>query len=572
LEFEGPLGTSYRFDTEALDELFDVRSGSQHYIKLWQASVSFIGVFLDVPWVRVLRSTNAQRLQSNCALPLPGCKDGDVLRSLYGLCEIPSTPTGPYMESPRTKSTPRSATSAQPYTIVEKGKRAMCNAPLGVVIQVDISATSLSPFELRHGDRLLVLRGTGSGRMATVIGVASGTLVVHIDGEAKVTIVRGCTTAEEVSAQFARPKGSATSSRASSIPQQSPPRQQRGKATDEVNVNEKSVPSKSLASSSNREAASAQRSTSRLFRCWTAFGRYEFDASDAAIQHFGPFSHEETLRCTRGVDSNTLFNVVGVRSGVLWVIGENKTRAVPLTHCTDKASVERQYGFVHVGKASLKSHNDRAEEPPITPFNSPRSRAQSANRIGDDESPRVDSHSAAPRTLPVPPIAGLQLARQLAPALDAVATVEQDQGEPEPSPRASLADDHQHRHAELPRNIVPLSSPPVASAVADKNLDKNLENPEAQPSVALVGGSGQSARNYLKAVAMFMLGTTNQHRTPLPFHEYYAVDPTRRLGAALRKLDQTRDAWSRLHPVKPFSEATVEDILRLFSKFPQLLP
>lgn len=574
LEFEGPLGTSYRFDTDALDDLFDVRSGSQHYIKLWQASVSFVGVFLDVPWVRVIRGgvPGMSALRKNCAVPLSGCKDGEVLRSLYGLCEVPSTPSGPYMESPRTKVTPRAGGSAPAFKIIEKNKKASCQAPLGVVLQVDISDPSLKVFDLRHGDRLLVLRGAGSGRMATVVGVYTGTLVVHVDGDAKVTIARGCTSAAEVAAHFARPKGSAASNRASSIPQTSP--RPRKEAAELPNADGTKANANNGQQGGNRTSAAApspqqRRGTAtKPFRCWTAFGRYEFNTSDAAVQHFGSFSHEQTLRCTQGVDAGSLFHVVGVRSGVLWVIGENKLRAVPLTHCTDKQSVERQYGFVSVGRTSLKLHDERDEEPPPTPFNSPRSRARSGSRA--DESPRAEQPLSAPRALPVPPIAGLQLARQLAPAMEAEMTLDSSHDEPQPSPRAEIQQQRAHvqSHPLLANSPAPVA-PQAQSSAAFRGVAETI--PESQPP-AMMGGSGQSARNYLKAVAMFMLGTTNQNRTPLPFHEYYAVDPTRRLGAALRKLDQTRDAWGRVHPSKHFSEASVEDILRLFAKFPQLLP
>lgn len=75
---------------------------------------------------------------------------------------------------------------------------------------------------------------------------------------------------------------------------------------------------------------------------------------------------------------------------------------------------------------------------------------------------------------------------------------------------------------------------------------------------------------------MFMLGTSNANRVPLPFFVYYSVDTTKRLSAALKRFDTTKAAWEHSEKSKEiprlFSEASTEDILRFLAKNPHLLP
>jgi hypothetical protein len=504
-EAPGPLLLPYIFSTKNLEVDFEVKPQKLYHLRLLGEDVVIVGQLLGVLWVR-------KQSQSSVATPLVRCTSAELLRSLYGLCEIVPGSDVP-VPSPRVSSTPRSIPA---FKLSEDRHKAACYGPFGARFDANATAAAMKPFGVTHGQRLMGTAGLSNGKLAVAVGVHLGNLVVHVEGDSKVTIVRNCESASDLAMLFTTGKKSdaAQPAAAKAQPAASKPREPSPEAAQQLRtaIPPLKIPVAGGDSAAERRSKSASpgRSAS-AFLCWTAFGRYSFDT--AGSRKFG-FKHGQSVRCTKGAESGKLFHVVGSCHGNLWVIPDGKLRAIPLLFCDTDKDIEERYGFVESGTTDLTRYHLAEEEPAASPMSSPRSAVMATPRLH-----KLD--------------VGGELV--FSPASEA-----KNRSLNFSSPRSVVA-------SSVPEAV----PPPVA-----------MESSSAMQQAA----NCPPTRVYLKAVALVNLGFPSSGSAPMAFHEFYMTSTIPRLYGALKRMPHAKGVWDAANKDKRFEHATVDEMVAVFGQ------
>ena len=491
----GPLGIDYVFDQNRLVEKFGLRADEK--VSVNGKNVTAIGELFGVLWIRP---------SSGTVVPLPGATNEASLHSLYAVGD-PVDPSSGAL-TPRRTGTPRS--TQKPYTVDIQKQTATCEAAFGNRFDADISRKALQPFGVAHGQQLSATEGALKGKTLTIVGVHLGSLWVLVEGDRRVSCLRNCPDGATLREKCGFGSGVKSAKSPETPAEPTTPSKPRP-----ATVSSPRAASKEAASPTHKR---------KEFTMWTSFGRQVFDIALPATAPFG-FAHGQTIKASRGADKGSVFHVVGVAQGCLWVVQENKPRAVPLRHCTTKEDIQSRFGFAVVGKKELEYLSAMESEPALTPVATPR-----GSTVG---SPREYSAASSPRDFAATSPRGATTSYAAAPSGS--------------SPVPSL-------------NFSALSpSPPAQSSSAINNTTSQGFSSQAPKA------GGGSHRNFLKAVALLKTGAQNAGDDPLRFHKYYMSNTTQRLNHAMSRFNVFKEQFG-----EDFDRATTDDMLQLMRRRAEL--
>ncbi|RNF07694.1 hypothetical protein TraAM80_03216 [Trypanosoma rangeli] len=251
-----------------LRQVYNVSTDRVYYLSAWKAYVQFVGAAWGVPWLRVFSvevatgntgpACGEEANAFSCIKPLCSCHGERQLCELYGLCEwvqttqTPDAVTAPVLPiadavgeenwksfwqhiqwvseaslqftsggdslaSPPLPFTPRKwqrvsevnptdggAVSREP-SLLPHGSKQNCTAASDVATNYDVTAGTLEPFGVLHGDHLVGMSGTSfEGRVATVLGVHMGRLLLRLDGDQEETVLSGVEGKDKLMSLFAK--------------------------------------------------------------------------------------------------------------------------------------------------------------------------------------------------------------------------------------------------------------------------------------------------------------------------------------------------------------------------------
>lgn len=560
--FLGPFGVSYFFHTSprVLAATFGVTQDERYYLKSLGTNVRVVGELFGILWV-------AKADAPNVAVPLPGCVNEDSLHGLYGLCD---PTTGPSPSHSQLVSTPRRATNTPRRAATDSNGRssvivvdatnhtATCPGPLGVRLRCDISAEALKSFGVIQNQKLVSRVGLDAGRFCHVVGVSNGTLYVLFEGDGRATCVRNCDSAATLKTQFstgdAKEKGPTASTATPQKPSALKPVAKSTVATVASPVTDDGLMS-----------PSSPRLGDKIKKFWTTFGRLEFDTSDFSTSPFG-FHHGQVVRGGNGLAKDKMYTVIGARLGNLWVLEEGKYRATALVHCSDAKQIAAMYKLVATGTVKdLRPYYEAADEPPATPMHTPRFRLSSSSPHRDTNDSSFSSPSRnisgivgvdQPSTKS-PPIIAPPTSSALPPL--SFATVPRDSA-PLPTVVTSASSGYQQK---APVVAAPKPTP--------STLTSSTSAPApAVPSPSTLALAQPSAREYLKAWALYKMGQRTQDGHTLSFHHYYMTDTVKRISEAFARLPRAKQVWSEERREPAFYGASTQELLRFLHERPSI--
>lgn len=574
--FEGPLGHWYVLATApaAVAQAFGVAPGERYFVVSERANCTVVGAALGVVWVARDADTAAAGVVAAAAgasrrvvTPLVGATSASSLRALHGL----AAPLDPHAPIPKTvlpapvsaagaaASLAAAATAAPlPFAFDARSQTARCVGPFGAVFDVSTAKAALAPFNVAVGQRLKATRGPTEGAVSTVVGVHSGALWVHTDGERHVSCCRFCAKAADLLGKaaprfaFVPATGAAAGAASPLFPAKC--------LADAPRLTGAALAPASPVKPPAARAASAAPSTAGAkasgapFVCWSVFGRVVVDASPAACGAFG-FAHGEAILAQAGPDCGRTFVVAGVRGGVLWVAEEGAGETVrPLRHCADQRAATVRFGFAVTGRrdTAFLSQQPRPRPQPLAPVAAANG-ASSATAPGSPWSPghrpSGDSPSAVtPREAPPPP--------------NTPATAFRFASTPPGSPAATSTP---QKSASPATNGV--FSPPAATTAA--TADAPAGSAARGPAPVLAG----TARPYLKAVALHQTGAQSSAEDPLRFHSFFMTNTAHRLSHALSRYAAFERAWADHHADAGhgLAGATPDEMLAVLRMRPEVL-
>jgi hypothetical protein len=542
VEATGALGFRYAFNTDPtmLETKYGLFAGARVYFSSLESSAAVVGEFLNVLWVTHERNSRA--------VPLIGGSSESALLHLHGMRDE-DVKTG--ATSPRTPRTPGRNRAAPAFVLDAARNVAMCQGAFGARIEVATDAASLKPFGVQHGQRLLATKGMDEGKAFTIVGVKSGSLYVHVEGDRRVSVCRNCSNAADLDTLYGFGIVTRIAHTNGAASQSSKPAQQ---APSRAN----SVSPKKDESLSPRQAPGAEPRP-----CWTAHGRVLFDISAKACSQFG-YTHGQMVQATKGGDRGTIFYVYGVRNGNLWVIPQGSSRATALRHCMNKLEVDQAYGFHVIGKMDLTPFYQLTEEPGKTPLSSPRRLTTAA-----DFSQSAATPLQLPTALNTRGLTNFESADELhqpQPPRNAADTAD---SAPRPVvPKIALGSLAQARPPQHPAGPVYTIAPdttPSTIPPAEVGTSASLRaHASTDPDAPFVPGQMPATRYYLKAYAHLKLGHGSVDYDPLAFHGFYASDPHKRIAAAMASLPPFASHWRQFEQSKrrvALADATTAEML-----------
>eukprot|EP01064_Diplonema_japonicum_P022305 TRINITY_DN3200_c2_g5_i1.p1 TRINITY_DN3200_c2_g5~~TRINITY_DN3200_c2_g5_i1.p1 ORF type:complete len:461 (+),score=99.43 TRINITY_DN3200_c2_g5_i1:55-1437(+) len=282
---------NFQFDTtDAACEVFGVFHNDRVLISRgqWEGKkATVLGVLNGVLWVQLDEEEHVKDLKQ--------CFNEEDLKNRYGLQMLEEEDEDDWPESPTHPKLHFVGARDE-----EQLKAFEYQGPMGRYV-FRCTRNDTEPFGFHHGQRVRATRGACRSRCATVIGVHTGSLWVHLDGDKGATPCTFCNNQHDLERKYGW--------KVLNTP---------------LTIKNQSIPFNKI-------------------EYLGSFGlTYLFDRGEEALKEYG-VKHGQKLMIGRGMSAGKHAVVIGVQTGVLWWHIEGDKAATPCTYCSNLQDIQERY-------------------------------------------------------------------------------------------------------------------------------------------------------------------------------------------------------------------------------------